>query len=111
MTISVEIRGAVSIVRLVGDLNGKDEGRFVRAVTDILDRRDARIVIDLGGVPMVSSGGLGELVRVTAQANSQGSRLLLANLTPFVDAVLRTTKLNTFFGISGDVDAAAAELA
>jgi len=110
MTTNVEKRGVVSIIRLVGDLNAKDEGRFIRTVTGLLDDRNARIVIDLGGVPMVTSGGLGELVRVTAQANSQSSRILLANLTPFVEAVLRTTKLNTFLPTRSSVDAAVTEL-
>jgi anti-sigma B factor antagonist len=110
MTTSVETHGAISIVRLAGDLNAKDDGKFVRTITDLLDRGDAQIVIDLGGVPMVTSGGLGELVRVTAQANAQGSRILLANIPPFVEAVLRTTKLNTFFSVCPSVDAAVAQL-
>ncbi len=110
MTIEVEKRGPVSIVRLAGDLNGKDGGRFVQTITGLLDSRDARIVVDLGQVPMVTSSGLGELVRVTAQANAQGSQLLLANLTAFVEAVLRTTKLDTFLGVCPDVDAAVAKL-
>lgn len=110
MTIDVEKRGAFSIVRLGGDLNGTDGGRFVQTITGLLDSRDAKIVVDLGEVPMVSSSGLGDLVRITAQANAQGSRLLLANLTAFVEAVLRTTKLDTFLRVCPDVDAAIAEL-
>jgi anti-anti-sigma factor len=60
---------------------------------------------------MVTSAGLGDLVRVTAQANSQGGRVVLANLTPFVSGVLDTTRLSAFFEISANVDSAIAKLA
>lgn len=110
MTIEVEDRAGISIVRPKGDLGGTDGGKFVKTVSDLLDRSDARIVIDLAHVPMVTSAGLGELVRVTAQANAQGGRLVLANITPFVTGVLETTKLNAFLQTSPDLAAAIAGL-
>jgi anti-anti-sigma factor len=110
MTIEVQKRGAVSVVRAAGDLAGKDGGKFLKAVTDLLGFAKARVVLDLSQVPMITSAGLGELVRVTAQANTQGGRVLLAGLTPFVGGVLETTKLNSFFEVCPDVDTAVARL-
>jgi anti-sigma B factor antagonist len=110
MNIEVENRSGVAIVRLQGDLTGKDGGKFVKAVTDLLDNGVLRVVLDLSHVPMVTSAGLGELVRLTAQANTQGGRILLADVGPFVAGVLETTKLNAFLEAAADVDAAVAKL-
>lgn len=110
MTIDVQKRGTVSVVRVEGDLAGKDGGDFLRTVIGLLDSAEARIVLDLSQVPMITSAGLGELVRVTAQANTQGGRVLLVDLTPFVGGVLETTKLNNFLEVCPDVDTAVARL-
>jgi anti-sigma B factor antagonist len=110
MIIEVESRSGASIVRLKGDLNGKDGGHFVKTVTDLLDGGCSKLVLDLGQVPLVASAGLGELVRVTAQANTQGGRVVLANVTPFVAGVLDTTKLDSFLQVFPDVEAAIAKL-
>jgi anti-sigma B factor antagonist len=110
MTIDIESRSGVSVVRLHGDLTGKDEGKFVKAVANLLYGGTSRVVLDLAQVPMVTSAGLGELVHLTAQANTQGGRILLANVTPFVAGVLDTTKLNAFLEVCPDVDSAIAKL-
>ncbi|HVP13079.1 MAG TPA: STAS domain-containing protein [Phycisphaerae bacterium] len=110
MTIEVEDRSGVAIVRLHGDLTAKDGGKFVKAVTDLLDRGTTRVVLDLAHVAMVTSAGLGELVHVTAQANTQGGHIVLANVMPFVAGVLETTKLNAFLETYPDVDGAVAKL-
>ena len=46
------------------------------------------------------------MVRVTALANTQHARLSLAALSPFVDGVLKATRLDRFFDIVPDVDVA-----
>jgi anti-anti-sigma factor len=110
MTLDVEDRGGVTVVRLTGDLAGRDAGRFVKTVSGLLDRGMIHIVLDLGRVPLVTSAGLGELVRVTAQANTQGGRLMLAGVKPFVAGVLETTKLDQFFEVCPDVETAVERL-
>ncbi len=97
MTIDIHDHAGVHIVRLMGEL-GEDSG-LREAVTDLLAQRGARVLIDLAAVPFVNSSGLGDLVRVTAQANVQESRVVLAGLTPFVGGVIETTQLDRFFEI------------
>ena len=110
MIIEIEDRPGVSIARVQGDLTGKDGGKFVKAVTDLLDRGSVHMVLDLAHVSLVTSAGLGELVRVAAQANTQGGRIVLANVQPFVAGVLETTKLNTFLEVCANVEDAIARL-
>ena len=110
MKLTTEERGNVSIVHLDGSLTGGDESAWVQPVTRLLDKTAARVVLDMANVSYVSSAGLGDLVRLTALANTQGSRLVVACLTPFVTDVLKTTRLDRFFEVYPNVDAAVGEV-
>ncbi len=106
MQVEVEEQGGVTVVRLAGDLTAASDHEVMNRVLRLLDRERARVVLDLGGVPLISSDGLGVLVRLTAQANSQDCRLVLAQPTPFVSGVLEVTRLNRFFEVFPDVASA-----
>ena len=110
MTIDVEDRNGATVVRLRGEFGSEHPGRFVRTVTELLQGRQARIIIDLSEVSYMSSTGLGELVRVTAQANTQEGRVVLADPSPFVTGVLETTQLHRFFELHPTVEKALAAL-
>jgi anti-sigma B factor antagonist len=111
MKVDVEDRSGVSLVHVFGHLIGGDDSELLRKVTGLIDRSNARVVLDLSGVEFISSAGLGDLVRITAQANSQAARLVLASPSPFVAGVLETTRLTRFFDICPTVEAAIARLA
>lgn len=98
--------GQVIVFSPKGDLT--DGQALIDQVSPYLDAELPRIVIDLSGVGMVSSSGLGVLVRLTAEVNTQQGRLVLADPSPFITSVLETTKLNSFFEIHRSVDAAVA---
>ena len=109
MRCEIENRGEISIVRLEGEMRGEsDDHEWTKDVIALIDGGTPRIIIDLAGVLYVSSAGLGQLVRVTALANSQGAKLTLAELSPFVAGVLVTTGLGRFFDVAPTVDAAIA---
>lgn len=111
MTIEVEDRNGTKVVRLRGEFGSERPGRFVRTVTELLRGPETRIIIDLSGVSYMSSTGLGELVQVTAQANTQEGRVVLAAPSAFVKGVLETTQLHRFFEIRPTVEEALAALA
>jgi len=106
MTIQTEDRAGVKLVRLHGELTGGEDQGLIEAVTELLSARQARVVLDLGAVPYSNSAGLGDLVRLVAQANVQEGRIILANLSAYLAGVLEITKLNRFFEIQPTVDAA-----
>ncbi|MEW6252138.1 MAG: STAS domain-containing protein, partial [Planctomycetota bacterium] len=97
MKIEIREQAGVHVVRLSGELT-EDSG-VVEAVSDLIAQPRARVILDLTAVPFINSNGLGDLVRVTAQANVQEGRVVLANATPFVAGVMETTQLNRFFEI------------
>jgi anti-sigma B factor antagonist len=111
MNIEKQQRQGVTIVRPAGRMTGGDECPLRKAVEPCIEQRGACVVIDLSAVDFIGSAGLGELVRVNAQANTQGARVMLAAPSPFVTGVLETTQLNRFFNVAPSVDAAVEKLA
>lgn len=109
MKIDIENRGGISIVRVAGQMRG--EADLAKATDPLIERRGARVIIDMSAVDFVGSAGLGELVRITAQANTQGARVVLAAVSPFVQGVLEMTQLHKFFETHPSVDEAATALA
>ena len=58
-----------------------------------------RIVLNLGGVNYIDSGGLGTLVSLYTTARTSGGAIKLANLTQRVGDLLQVTKLVTVFEV------------
>jgi anti-sigma B factor antagonist len=107
--IDVENRGGVSIVRVTGQMRGEPD--LAKTAIPLIEVRGARVIIDMNAVDFVGSAGLGELVRITAQANAQGARVVLAAVTPFVQGVLEMTQLHRFFETYSTVDEAVGTMA
>lgn len=106
MIVEVSEREGVKLVRLQGELVGGHDGGLVETVTDLLTGPGVCILLDMQHVPYMNSTGLSELVRVTAQANTQEGRIVLAGLSPFVAGVLQASRLDRFFEICPDVETA-----
>lgn len=102
MNFQTEEQDGIHVVTIAGELVG-GHTQLVEEVTNLLTAPRARIILDLAGVPFMNSTGLSELVRITAQANIQEARVVLANLSPFVSGVLQTSQLDRFFDISPTV--------
>jgi anti-sigma B factor antagonist len=58
-----------------------------------------RIVLNLGEVNYIDSGGLGTLVALHTTAHNAGGSIRLANLTKRVGDLLQVTKLLTIFEV------------
>ena len=106
MQIDVQELGNTAVVRLSGDLTGGSNNMMVQQMVSLFDKGVNRVVLEMSHVAFVGSLGIGDLVRVVTQANTQGGRIILAGLTPFVAGVLKTTKLDKFFEICASPDEA-----
>jgi anti-sigma B factor antagonist len=110
MKVDIEDSDGVKIVRLHGELIGGHTGTFVDVVTNLFCGPGTRILLDLTEVPYMNSTGLSELVHVTAQANIQEGRVVIARPSPFVAGVLQTSQLDRFFEIAPSVEQGLAKL-
>lgn len=104
MDITARKEGPCTIVELIGMLT--DESPLADRVGQMLDEGNPSIVVDLSRVTMITSAGLSVLVQLTARANTQGARFVLASPSPFVEGVLETTKLNRFFSVHAELSEA-----
>lgn len=110
MKVHEEQRGSAKVIFLNGSMTGGDDRDWVEPVTKLLDEGKGGVILEMSQVSYISSAGLGDLVRITALANSQGVKFMLAAVSPFVEAVLKTTHLDKFFDVSRDLDSALAKI-
>ena len=99
MQLEQQIVGDVVIVRVTGDIT-LDRGGDVRLkdkVNSLLQQNQRKLLLDLGGVTYVDSGGLGELVSVQASTAKQGASLKLLHVTRRLRDLLVVTKLLLVF--------------
>ncbi len=110
MNLTSESIGGVTVLRIAGELRDANQKEFAEAVQGHLDAGRSRLALEFSGLSYVSSAGLGAIVHVTAQANTRGGRIVLAAPSPFLTGVLEATRLNRYFELFPDVNAAVAAL-
>ncbi len=85
-----------------GDVELRDE------VRDALDRGAKKILLNLKGVKMMDSSGLGELIRCKATAGNAGATIRLLHVEDKVQEVLEMTRLiGVFETYDDEIDAIA----
>jgi anti-sigma B factor antagonist len=88
---------------LVIDCSGRivfgEESSLLRETVKQAVTENNRIVLNLGEVNYIDSGGLGTLVALRITAQNAGGTIKLTNLTKRVGDVLQVTKLLTVFDV------------
>ena len=77
---------------------GEEAASLREAVKNLLTTQK-NVVLNLGGVSYIDSGGLGTLVGLYTSARAAGGDIKLANLTQRVGDQLQITKLVTVFEV------------
>ena len=87
----------------VVDCNGRivfgEESAILRDTLKKLINENKRVVLNLGGISYIDSGGLGTLVALYTTAHNAGGAIKLARLTQRVGDLLQVTKLVTIFEV------------
>ncbi len=92
--------GDVTILDLSGRITiGSGEEALRNAMQEILNSGAQKVVIHMGGVTMIDSSGIGELVSAYTTATNRGAKLKLANLPAKVSDILTITQLITVFDV------------
>ena len=91
--------GDVTLVRIklarLGDDDTQSLFKQIYSLVDDMGRRN--LVLDLRAVDYLPSMALGKLVMLNRKAQAAGGRLVLCELTPAVDEVMRATRLSDLF--------------
>jgi anti-sigma B factor antagonist len=105
LNLNLEVRESsdVTVVYCKGRIVYRDEAAaFSGKIFDVLSRT-RQLVLDLSGVQIMDSAGLGELVAVLHQANESGSTVRLAAPSKLVHGLLKLTNLDSLFEIHSTV--------
>ncbi len=106
LKMSTRLVDGIMIVDCNGRLVFGDEAAALRELTKSLLNDHKQIVLNLGGVNYIDSGGLGTLVSLYTSARTAGGNIKLANLTQRVGDLLQVTKLLTVFDVYDGEDKA-----
>ena len=109
MTLKVQTRQVkdVAVVDMSGRITLGEETKLLRdTVQQLLGEGQKKLLLNLGEVTFIDSGGIGELVSAFTSVRNRGGELKLLKLTRRVHDVLQITKLYTVFDINDDEAAA-----
>ena len=101
----------VTVVYCSGRIVFGDETASLRETVKNLLGESLHVVLNLGGVSYIDSGGLGTLVGLYTSAKAAGGNVKLANLTQRVRDQLVLTKLVTVFEFYDSEEQAVASFA
>lgn len=96
----------VTVIECAGRIVFGDEASQLREIVKKEIAENSRIVLNLGEVTYIDSGGIGTLVSLFTTARNAGGDIKLANLTKRVKDLLQITKLITVFESYDDVQKA-----
>jgi anti-sigma B factor antagonist len=77
---------------------GEESAELRDSVKKLLTQTN-KLILNLGGVTYIDSGGLGTLVALYTTAHNAGGTIKLSNLTQRVGDLLQVTKLLTIFEV------------
>jgi anti-sigma B factor antagonist len=98
----------VKVIDCVGRIVFGDEASQLRETVKRELAENNRLVLNLGEVSYIDSGGIGTMVSLFTTARNAGGDIKLANLTKRVGDLLQITKLITVFESYDDEHKAAA---
>ena len=97
----------VKVIDCVGRIVFGDEASQLRETVKRELAENSRMVLNLGEVSYIDSGGIGTMVSLFTTARNAGGDIKLANLTKRVGDLLQITKLITVFESYDDESKAA----
>ncbi len=81
---SCEIRGTETWVRLEGELDNDGCDEVAPVFQNTACGRSDAVVVDMSGVTLVSSKGIGLLIKTQRELHEQGRTLMLHGLRPHI---------------------------
>jgi anti-sigma B factor antagonist len=99
LKVTTRIKDGILIVDCTGRIVFGEESSLLRETVKKGVSENNRIVMNLGEVSYIDSGGLGTLVALRTTAQNAGGTIKLTNLTKRVGDLLQVTKLLTVFDV------------
>jgi anti-sigma B factor antagonist len=88
------------VMKLLGQITFAEMDQLEKHVARVTQRKPSRIIVDLSGLQIITSAGLGALLKLHRKAQELNCDLRLAAPQPAIEDVLRTSRLDHIFNIS-----------
>jgi anti-sigma B factor antagonist len=99
LTLATRTKDGILVVDCSGRIVFGEESSLLRSTVKNALSENNRIVLNLGEVNYVDSGGLDALVELRTSAQNTGGAIKLTSLTKNVSDLLQITKLITVFDV------------
>ena len=83
-----------------GQLDETSNQAFRNSLHPLFSEPGVNVVVDISNVSRINSQGISAMVRLVADANTQGCRVIFAGPSPFVHEVLKVTRLDGYFEVT-----------
>lgn len=108
LTIEQKLIDDVAVLQIAGWITlGRDCQQLEWKVKDLIQKKQARIVLDLSGVDHIDSAGIGLIVMCHGKAREAGGDVRLAGVKGGVEKLLRMVNLDRVVEFYPTADAAA----
>jgi len=94
------------IAKFTGALSAEEAETIEKEIGELAFGENARLAIDLTALRMIDSSGLAALIAIVTRSRLTRGRVVLVAPSPFVAGVLAVTRLDAWFEICPDLDAA-----
>ena len=106
MEVRAERIGTTLVLSPVGRIDAIRASDFQRYINEEIEDGDEKVVLDMAGVPAVSSAALRGVLLATRQAEGRGVPLTICSLTKPVREVFQMVGFDRLFAIADSRDAA-----
>jgi anti-anti-sigma factor len=111
MEITISARDGMQLLTVTGRLDASTAPSLQARFDELLSPTNKNFILDLSGVDYVSSGGLRVLLVMTKKVKTVGGGIVLAQLHPFVEDLLRMSGFHTLIPAAVTIDDAVKILA
>lgn len=93
-----------------GQMDDSARHAFRNSIHPLFVERGVNVIVDLAQISWINSEGIAAMVRLVADANTKGCRVIFAAPSTFVFEVLKVTRLDSYFETADTRNAALATL-
>lgn len=102
--------GPATVLTLSGHISTTESQVVSEALQRLMSEGSQRLVVDMAGVDLITSDGLGALIRARKTSAEVGGTLVLSGVKGNILDVFRMTRLDKIFTLYESVDSAVAAL-
>lgn len=96
MELTIQQEEGYVVASTSGSIDASADQPFRDQLHPIVRQRGTKLVLDVAGSKFLSSAGISTIVLLVTDANTCGSRVVMARPSAFIANVLNVTKLDNF---------------